>query len=35
VFIDAGVNRGGYGAYAMDPDGVTVELFQPPKGGDR
>jgi len=35
VFIDAGVNKGGYGAYAMDPDGLTVELFQPPKGGER
>jgi lactoylglutathione lyase len=30
VTIDAGVNAGGRGAYLLDPDGITVELFQPP-----
>jgi catechol 2,3-dioxygenase-like lactoylglutathione lyase family enzyme len=33
VEIDAGVNKGGYALYMLDPDGITVELFQPPKGG--
>jgi catechol 2,3-dioxygenase-like lactoylglutathione lyase family enzyme len=28
--ITAGVNAGGYGVYLLDPDGVTLELFQPP-----
>ena len=32
VAIDAGVNKGGYGVYVLDPDGITMELFQPPKG---
>jgi catechol 2,3-dioxygenase-like lactoylglutathione lyase family enzyme len=31
VLIDAGANRGGWAAYALDPDGITVELFQPPR----
>jgi catechol 2,3-dioxygenase-like lactoylglutathione lyase family enzyme len=31
VEIDAGANRGGWAAYALDPDGITVELFQPPR----
>lgn len=30
VEIKAGVNRGGYGVYLLDPDGITIELFQPP-----
>lgn len=30
VTIDAGANRGGRSAYVLDPDGITVELFQPP-----
>lgn len=30
VMIDAGANRGGRSAYVLDPDGITVELFQPP-----
>jgi len=30
VLIDGGVNRGGYAVYLLDPDGITVELFQPP-----
>ena len=32
IRIDAGVNAGGYALYLLDPDGITVELFQPPKG---
>lgn len=31
VEVDTGINRGGYGLYLHDPDGITVELFQPPK----
>jgi len=31
VEVDTGINRGGYGLYLRDPDGITVELFQPPK----
>jgi catechol 2,3-dioxygenase-like lactoylglutathione lyase family enzyme len=31
VAVDTGINRGGYGLYLHDPDGITVELFQPPK----
>ncbi len=30
VRITAGVNTGGYGAYMFDPDGINLELFQPP-----
>ena len=30
VAIDAGANAGGRSVYALDPDGITVELFQPP-----
>jgi catechol 2,3-dioxygenase-like lactoylglutathione lyase family enzyme len=30
VEVDTGINRGGYGLYLRDPDGITVELFQPP-----
>lgn len=30
VVIDAGANRGGLSVYVLDPDGITVELFQPP-----
>ena len=29
VEVDTGINRGGYGVYLRDPDGITVELFQP------
>ncbi len=32
VEIDAGVNAGSYALYMLDPDGITVELFEPPKG---
>ena len=30
IEIDTGVNAGGFGLYARDPDGITIELFQPP-----
>ncbi|HZQ07374.1 MAG TPA: VOC family protein, partial [Anaerolineae bacterium] len=29
IMIDKGVNTGGYSVYMLDPDGITVELFQP------
>lgn len=32
VEVDTGINRGGFGLYLRDPDGITVELFQPPAG---
>jgi catechol 2,3-dioxygenase-like lactoylglutathione lyase family enzyme len=31
VEIDAGPNAGGYGVYLRDPNGVLIELFQPPR----
>jgi len=30
VAVDTGINAGGYGLYLRDPDGILVELFQPP-----
>jgi lactoylglutathione lyase len=30
VEVTAGVHRGAWGLYLRDPDGFTVELFQPP-----
>lgn len=30
VRIAAGPNRGGYGVYLRDPNGILIELFQPP-----
>lgn len=33
VEIDAGANRGGMGVYMLDPDGITMELFQGPTKG--
>lgn len=30
VEVDTGINTGGFGLYLRDPDGITVELFQPP-----
>jgi catechol 2,3-dioxygenase-like lactoylglutathione lyase family enzyme len=30
VAITAGANRGGFTCYLHDPDGITLELFQPP-----
>lgn len=31
VYLDAGAYKGGYAVYMLDPNGITVELFQPPK----
>jgi catechol 2,3-dioxygenase-like lactoylglutathione lyase family enzyme len=31
VLIEAGPNRGGYGVYLRDPNGILIELFQPPR----
>jgi hypothetical protein len=33
VEVDTGVNRGGFALYLRDPDGIPVELFQPPARG--
>ena len=30
IAIEAGVNKGGYTIYFFDPDGITMELIQPP-----
>jgi len=30
IVITTGPNRGGYGVYLRDPNGVLIELFQPP-----
>jgi catechol 2,3-dioxygenase-like lactoylglutathione lyase family enzyme len=30
VEVDTGVNAGGYALYMRDPDGIPMELFQPP-----
>lgn len=30
VQVDTGINTGGYGLYLRDPDGIVVEIFQPP-----
>ena len=30
VLVTEGVNAGGYGVYLLDPDGITIELFQLP-----
>lgn len=30
VRVDTGANAGGSGVYLRDPDGITLELFQPP-----
>lgn len=30
VAIDSGMNEGGFAVYLRDPDGYTIELFQPP-----
>lgn len=34
VMIDQGVHTGGYSAYMLDPDGITMELYQPPSPKD-
>lgn len=31
VQVTAGPNRGGWGVYLRDPNGVLIELFQPPR----
>ena len=31
VLVDTGANAGGRGVYVRDPDGIVVELFQPPE----
>jgi lactoylglutathione lyase len=30
VLVDTGANAGGHGAYVRDPEGIIIELFQPP-----
>jgi lactoylglutathione lyase len=30
VAVDTGINTGGFGLYLRDPDGIVIELFQPP-----
>ena len=32
VAVDTGANAGGAGLYLKDPDGITMELFQPAPG---
>lgn len=32
IDVDTGANRGGKGLYLRDPDGITVELFEPAPG---
>lgn len=32
IEVDTGINTGGYALYVRDPDGINVELFQPPAG---
>lgn len=32
VAIDTGANAGGVSLYLRDPDGITLEVFQPPPG---
>ncbi len=31
VEVDQGINAGGFALYLRDPDGIILELFQPPK----
>jgi catechol 2,3-dioxygenase-like lactoylglutathione lyase family enzyme len=31
IYLDEGPNIGGWGVYMLDPDGITIELFQAPK----
>jgi catechol 2,3-dioxygenase-like lactoylglutathione lyase family enzyme len=35
VEVDTGINTGGLALYLRDPDGITVELFQPPSSTAR
>jgi lactoylglutathione lyase len=32
VAIEAGVNKGGFTVYFLDPDDITLEMLQPPPG---
>ncbi len=32
VLVASGPNRGGYGVYLRDPNGILIELFQAPRG---
>ena len=34
VDVNAGANRGGKALYLRDPDGITLELFEPSPGSD-
>jgi lactoylglutathione lyase len=34
VLVDTGANAGGKGVYVRDPDGIVVELFQPPRSDE-
>ncbi len=31
VAIEAGINKGGYTVYFLDPDDITLEIIQPPR----
>lgn len=31
VEVDTGINAGGWALYLRDPDGIPIELFQPPR----
>jgi catechol 2,3-dioxygenase-like lactoylglutathione lyase family enzyme len=31
IELESGVNKGGFGLYFRDPDGITMELFQAPR----
>lgn len=31
IEVDTGINTGGFALYLRDPDGIPVELFQPPR----
>jgi catechol 2,3-dioxygenase-like lactoylglutathione lyase family enzyme len=31
VEVDSGINAGGFALYLRDPDGIILELFQPPR----
>ncbi len=35
IRIPAGTNRGGLVLYALDPDGIVIELIQPPEGASQ
>ena len=34
VAIEAGINKGGYTVYFLDPDDITLEIIQPPVRAD-